>query len=165
MPFHSIDFRQCDIGELDSTNKYDFIMFSHSFEHMPDPKRILAKVKDLLSFNGICLIRIPICECEVWEKYQEDWYQIDAPRHYYLYTERALKNLCAEVGLEIFKVVYDSGVKQFVISEYYRKTKLSLKEIEEKIIERDLKQFRRRVRKLNKLKKGDQAAFYIRHKK
>lgn len=165
-PFKSINFRQCDIRTLDESVKYDCITFNHSFEHMAYPDEILLKVKKLLSANGVCLIRIPVCECEAWKRYKENWYQVDAPRHYYLYTERAINDLCARHGLKITKVVYDSGLTQFINSEYYQNTNLSLKEIQEKSrIEKtsEIKAFKKVRNRLNRTGKGDQAAFYIRH--
>lgn len=161
--FHTITFRQCDIRDLDDEIQYDLITFHHSFEHMSEPESVLHKIKKILNPDGVCLIRVPVCECEVWNIYHENWYQIDAPRHYYLYTERAMRMLCEKVGLQVYKVVYDSGLGQAIISEYYEKTDLSLKEIQEKT-KQEQKKFRRKKWSLNKSGKGDQAAFYIKHK-
>lgn len=165
-PFKSIDFKQCDIKDLDAAAKYDCITFNHSFEHMPDPEPVLRKVRELLSADGVCLIRIPVCECAAWDKYKENWYQIDAPRHYYLYTERAMRDLCSKLDLKITKVIFDSGLTQFINSEYYQNTDLSLKEVQEKArLEKagEKKSFKKTRNRLNKTGKGDQAAFYIRH--
>lgn len=161
--FNTIKFRQCDIRDLSDEVQYDLITFHHSFEHMSDPESVLCKVKKLLNPSGVCLIRIPLCECAAWNRYHENWYQIDAPRHYYLYTERALHILCEKAGLQVYKVVYDSGSGQFIISENYKNTDLSLKEIQEKT-KQERKKFRRKKWSLNKLGKGDQAAFYIKHR-
>lgn len=162
-PFNTVKFRQCDIRDISDGARYDLITFHHSFEHMPDPESVLRKVKKILNPDGVCLIRIPVCECEAWDVYHENWYQIDAPRHYYLYTERALRMLCERAGLQIYKVVYDSGLGQFIISENYKNTDLSLKEIQEKT-RKEQKKFRRKKWSLNKSGKGDQAAFYIKHR-
>lgn len=164
-PFEAVKFMRCDIRELDNSAQFDVITFHHSFEHMQEPENILRKVKELLKKNGVCLIRIPVCECEAWNRYKENWYQIDAPRHYYLYTERALRELCHKCNLQICKVVYDSEPEQFVVSEYYKNTNLSLKEIRIKI-NRDKRHKRHSIKvqnQINKSGRGDQAAFYIKH--
>lgn len=161
-PHTSINFIQCDFQDMDASKQYDCIIFNHSFEHMQEPRQVLAKVKKLLRTNGVCLIRIPVCECEAWNMYKEHWYQIDAPRHYFLYTERALRKLCAEFDLQICKVIYDSGLSQLLTSEYYKNTNLSLKEIQEKTKQQE-KSYKKIRNQLNKSGRGDQAAFYIRH--
>lgn len=150
-------------GEIfDVSGKYEIITFHHSFEHMENPKAILATVNNLLSDRGVCIIRIPVCNCEAWEEYHENWYQIDAPRHLFLYTEYAIQQLCKESGLYIEKVCYDSLPSQFFISKEYRDTNKSFSEIllSTKIYQRILncpKTF-----KANRNHRGDQAIFYIR---
>lgn len=161
--FQRIKFIRCDIKDLSDDNQYDLITFHHSFEHMADPRQILHKVKKILSPDGVCLIRIPICECEAWNIYHENWYEIDAPRHFFLYTERAMRILCEEAELLIYKIAYDSKPGQFIISDYYKNTDLSLSEIARKT---KLKSMlcRGRALKANKKGKGDSAVFYIKHK-
>lgn len=161
--FHGIKHMQCDIKDVSDDTQYDLIAFHHSFEHMPDPELVLRKVKNILSPTGVCLIRIPICECKAWDIYHENWYEIDAPRHYYLYTERALRILCERVGLQICRIVYDSKPGQFIISEKYKSTDLSLGEIEQKIKWKRIV-FRIGAWRINKLGQGDRAAFYVKHR-
>ena len=65
--------------------KYDLITFHHSFEHMSEPYAVLRNVRALLKEKGICIIRIPVFGKRAWKLYGTDWYQIDAPRHYFIY--------------------------------------------------------------------------------
>ena len=161
--FSGVKFIQCDIRDLDDMTKYDLITFHHSFEHMEEPESVLDKVNKLLNPSGVCIIRIPVCECEAWNIYHENWYQIDAPRHTFLYTERSMRMLCERVGLTISRVIYDSKPGQFFISEEYKNTDLNLKEIDKKTkLKRMI--FRKRTWDANKSGKGDSAAFYITHK-
>lgn len=162
-PFDAVRFKQGDILGLDDKELYDLITFNHSFEHMEEPGLILQKVKKLLSADGLCLIRIPVNEGDAWDRYKENWFQIDAPRHFYLYTERALGECCRKYGLQIVETVFDSGPRQFLCSEYYEKTDMSLDEIEEKITAWEKNAFRRVRRRLNRTGRGDQATFYIKH--
>ena len=120
--------KSCQITDLSSRPQYELITMNSSFEHMNNPREVLSKVKELLSNNGLCLIKIPLMGL-AFELYHENWYQIDAPRHYYLYTVKAMRILCEEVGLEIKSIMYDSTGGQFYISEEYRETDLDLQEI------------------------------------
>ena len=66
-------------------------MFHHSFEHLPDPIETLERVYRLMPSGGNCLIRIPLVSSEAWKKYGPHWVQLDAPRHFFLYSIESLK--------------------------------------------------------------------------
>jgi SAM-dependent methyltransferase len=106
------------LADLDQ--EFDVIMLHHSFEHLPDPISELAEIGRLLAPNGCCLLRLPVVNF-AWEKYGTDWVQLDPPRHLFLYTEKALRELAAESGFEVEKVIYDSTGFQFWGSEQYRR--------------------------------------------
>lgn len=91
-------------------------MFHHSFEHISDPLEALETVRSLLAPNGRCLIRVPVVS---WARneYGANWVQIDAPRHFFLHTEKSMEILAEKVGLEITRVEYDSTEFQFWGSE------------------------------------------------
>jgi SAM-dependent methyltransferase len=58
--------RKTTLDEVEDT--WDIIMFHHSFEHLREPKRALAKVGRLLAKDGVCLVRIPV-KNEAWKIY------------------------------------------------------------------------------------------------
>lgn len=155
------NFRKGDISSAEKI-EYDFITFHHSFEHMDNPYSILQMVKSLLKSTGICIIRIPLFGKAAWRRYGIDWYQIDAPRHLFIYSEKAIKYMCKKVGLEVFKITYDSDYGQIYYSEGYKNTNLSLYELADKPISSSkLRRMQNKALELNKLKEGDQAIFYI----
>lgn len=88
--------------------QYDCIMLHHSFEHMTEPENVFSKLKDMLSDKGRILIRIPLCDSYAWRKYGTDWWQLDAPRHFYLHTVKSISLLSAEFGLQIENIYYNS---------------------------------------------------------
>lgn len=136
---------------------FDFIVLNHSFEHMPDPLDVLYSIKEKLSDKGKCLIRIPVINY-AWEVYGVNWFQIDAPRHYFLYSEKSMKILADKAGMLIEDIIYDSTESQFLASELYKK-KIPLKDhvYSKDDIEKNLKL----AKKLNKEKRGDQAGFVL----
>lgn len=156
-----IRFIEGDIFKLNDC-KYDLILLSHSFEHMEAPQKVINKVSQLLSNHGICVIRIPVMEKYAWLKYGTDWYQIDALRHQFIYTEKSLSILCQNAGLKIFKTVYDSAETQFRISENYKGTKLSYPQIRKRKSTQIMQSNIENEHMLNKISEGDQAIFYIR---
>jgi SAM-dependent methyltransferase len=104
------------LGEIE--RKFDLVMLHHSFEHLPDPESSLRGIRELIAPGGFCLIRIPL-KAEAWNRYGVDWFQLDAPRHLFLFTESSFRDLAGKCGLKTAKVVYDSGPAQFWISEQY----------------------------------------------
>ena len=111
--------------------------------------------------DSILIIRIPVNESVAWELFRENWYQIDAPRHCFIFSERSLKMLMEQEGLTIFDSYYDSLSSQFYISKMYRDTDLSLSDIN-KLEDPFKKEHVKLARKANVNHKGDMATFYIR---
>lgn len=154
-----IKFVKTDFLEYKTDAIWDVIALHHSFEHMDAPDEVLEKCRRLLSDKGMLIIRIPIMGKWAWETYGVSWYQIDAPRHKYIYTEEAMSILCKRHGLKIEKVVYDSTAAQICISDMYANTDRAFLEFDRKNISKENKKF---VRYLNATNNGDQACFYIR---
>jgi SAM-dependent methyltransferase len=99
---------------------FDLITFHHSLEHMAEQAKVLARAKQLLKPGGKILVRIPTVSSEAFERYQEHWFQIDAPRHYYLHSHQSIKLVATEAGLSVSSLWCDSSPKQFILSEQYR---------------------------------------------
>jgi len=101
------------------TGTYDLIMLHHSFEHMEDPHLILEQLYKMLNPNGFLLIRIPVSDSFAWRKYGVNWFQIDAPRHLFLYTTRSMNLLGKNAGFVLKQVIHDSTEIQFLYSDKY----------------------------------------------
>ena len=110
------------------SGKFDLIMFHHVLEHLQDPLGTLELAKSLLNPGGQILIRIPLSDSETARKYGEKWVQLDAPRHFFLHTRKSMKFLADKFGMSIEKVVYDSEGFQFLGSELYQRSEMSLNE-------------------------------------
>lgn len=149
----------------DINREFKLVMFHHSFEHMEDQFRILQKSRSLLYQDGFCVVRIPI-KNTAWDLYHENWYQIDAPRHFYLHTEKSFRILAEQAGFEVDRVIYDSGEAQFIASELYMKgialRKQSILTTVRKIGLKKILSYRKRARLLNLMQRGDQAIFVLR---
>lgn len=148
-------------------HEFDLIMLHHSFEHMPDQKSSFHCISKLLKPNGVIILRIPLSDSFAWEHYKENWVQLDAPRHLFLHTKRSLKLLMEENNLIIKKTIYDSSKFQFTGSELYcRGIPLNASKKERNIFsKKELKNFDLEATRLNNEMRGDQAIFYICHKK
>jgi len=114
--YGSVRILKAGIAELDPA--FDLIMLHHSFEHLPDPLESLHGIRRLLADGGTCLIRIPVVNY-AWERYGVNWFQLDPPRHLFLYTEQSFRELAERAGFRVEKTVYDSNEFQFIASEQY----------------------------------------------
>lgn len=154
------------IDQMAGDPAWDFIMFHHSFEHVPNPLEVLTQAKTMLKDSGRLVIRIPVVGY-AWEKYGVDWYQLDAPRHLFLHSKESMRALADAAGLAIDKIQYDSTMSQFLISENYQKGIPLIQEVpkprglaylREKLRKR---KFRKMSRLLNETMNGDQAVFVL----
>ena len=164
---NGLQIRKTDIFDIEGT--WDVITYHHSFEHIANPIENLEKINKLLSANGVCIIRIPTVSCYAWETYKADWFQIDAPRHYFLHSTKSMEYMLEKTGLELTGVRHDSTYRQLMISEQYAKdiplVNSRKKSLKESLSDRWKKiKYRNLTRKLNKTGQGDQAAFFIRKK-
>lgn len=156
---------------FDVSGEWDLIMFHHSFEHVSEPLETLKRCASMLAPGGCCLLRIPTVSSYAWEHYRTNWVQLDAPRHFFLYSIRALELLSSCAGLKITDVVYDSTGFQFWGSEQYVRDiplvsdQSCLNRSSSPVFsESDILKFDEQARVLNASKQGDQAAFYLRRK-
>ena len=144
----------------DVTGEWDLIMYHHSFEHVPGPVEELQAVSKLLSADGCCLIRVPTVSSFAWEEYRENWVQLDAPRHYTLFSIEGMDVLAAKTGFLVHDVVFDSTKDQFQGSELYKRG-LPLASGDAVFTACQIRQWERQAKKLNVENRGDQAAFYL----
>ena len=136
---------------------YDLIMLHHSFEHMDNPHLALKQLCNMLNTGGHLLIRIPVSDSFAWRKYGINWFQIDAPRHFFLHTTKSMVILSKEAGFVLKKIVYDSAEYQFLYSEKYcRDIALSEKV---NFSPTEIKNCKKQAKLLNQIMDGDQACF------
>jgi len=103
----------------ETSGSFDCIMLHHCLEHMAAPREALEQVKRLLKPGGRVLVRVPVGGTHAWRTYGQNWFQLDAPRHFVIFSETGLRRLAAEAGFKTMKVVYDSTASQFWASEQY----------------------------------------------
>ena len=144
------------------TGAFDLITFHHSLEHMPQQIEALAESMQLLADGGRILVRIPTVTSEAFERYQEDWVSLDAPRHFFLHSHRSLAIAASKAGLRISRLWCDSTSIQFMASEQYRKD-IPLTDPRSSALgtrgglftRSQRREFERRTRALNRALRGD----------
>ena len=102
------------------TGKFDVITFHHSLEHIHLPQTALSQARELLAPAGRILVRIPSRDSLAYQAYQENWFQIDAPRHMCLHSHKSIGVVAGLAGLKVTQIDCDSQPMQFWASEMYR---------------------------------------------
>ncbi len=152
----------------DLNENYDLIMMHHSLEHIEGQHEVFKKLSSMLDGGKYLFIRIPVCSSFAWETYKENWFALEAPRHFYNHSIKSLCLLAHEYGFEVFKTTYDSRSIQFWGSEQYKKDiplmdkKSYFVSPEKSIFTSDqINEFEEETKKLNLSGRGDQACFYL----
>ena len=162
----SVKVLKKDIFEVEEN--YDVVMMHHALEHVPDPKKTLKKIYDILKPGGRLLVRLPVFGNYGWKTYGKYWCGLDAPRHTFIPSEKGMKLLVEEAGFKIEKFYYDSVAYMIWCSEQYRQG-ISLYAPNSYMVDRqksmftkdDIEQFGKFMDELNKQGAGDTAAFYL----
>lgn len=153
-------------GEIfDITDKtYNVITLFHSLEHMPLQKETITQIEKLLKPDGTCVIAIPIATY-AWERYRTNWYQLDAPRHFFLHTEKSFRVLLEDTGLVLQDIIYDSIPLTLILSGYREQAEKrgGKRTFMQRAVGKLTRSFafKSKTARLNKTGKGDQAMFVI----
>lgn len=156
---NTLKIYQTDIHAF-KEDKFDLIMYHHSFEHIPNPHLELATIYNKLDDSGTLMIRVPVCDSYAFRQYKENWVQLDAPRHYFLYTRKSMQILAEQNGFKINDYMYDSNAFQLSGSECYAR-KQPLSSIETIFSEDELNKYEKKSRELNEAEDGDSICFYL----
>jgi SAM-dependent methyltransferase len=156
--------RKMDLSSLNG--QFDLLMMHHSFEHVPKPMATAAQLRDRLKTGGLAMIRIPVADCAAWERYRENWFQLDAPRHLYLHTRESMRIVAKQSGLRIVSAHCDSDFNQFLISERYKSglpmvAAANVKMPHFAVTPEQMFHYRQEAQRLNAEGRGDQMVFYL----
>lgn len=84
---------------------FDIVTSWHVIEHIPDPKRFLSKIRSILNPGGYAVISTPNLKSFGFNKFKENWYHLDAPRHIVLFNREALRKLAEEAGFTFIREI------------------------------------------------------------
>src|SRR6266481_4776389 len=79
---------------------FDVITCFHVFEHLYQPREILAKVSEWLKQGGIFYTNMPNIHSAGSRTFGAYWYALELPRHLYHFSPTSLRFLAGSAGLE-----------------------------------------------------------------
>jgi len=163
--FPGLHVRKQVIRNLNET--FDLIMLHHVFEHLDDGLDMLRSCRERLASAGSILLRLPTVESVAWERYRENWVQLDAPRHLFLHTRESLRLLAEQAELRIRECWCDSTEFQFWASELYQRgvphtdAHGRVTQPQDHFSPVELATFRREAEAANRANRGDQMAVLL----
>jgi SAM-dependent methyltransferase len=104
----------------DMPGEFDLITFHYSYEHMDKPAEVMRHIQRLLSPNGKAIVRIPVASSYAWRHYGVHWFNLDAPRHFYIHTYKSIDLLAAQACLRVKETVQEGSGATFWNSEDYK---------------------------------------------
>lgn len=114
-----VRIKKCSIHDIEGEAVYDEIRMHDVFEHMADPIETLQSVSRLLKPSAALVMDIPIFPNIAFDMFGVHWFQMDAPRHIFLHSQKSLEYLEKQSGLKMIKMVYDSDYSQIFKSFFY----------------------------------------------
>jgi SAM-dependent methyltransferase len=98
------------VEDLELADRYDFIHLKAVLHLVPDPPRLLAKVRELLAPGGVVYIDVPN-QGSLFSKLRmlrdrESYGQLQLPLRRGAYNYRALTCLCDKAGLKIVRRIF-----------------------------------------------------------
>lgn len=92
-----------------SDNFFDVIRLYHVIEHLDDPGLCLKLAKDKLHKGGEIIIGTPNADSLVARLFGSRWYNLDAPRHLYVFTPRTLSLLAGKNTYKDIRITFSSA--------------------------------------------------------
>lgn len=151
---------------LNLTGKFDVITLNHSFEHFPNPFEAAAKIDELLKVGGICILRFPNFDSIEFRKFQEHWWGIHAPRHFFIYSRKSLENIFKNTNLSICNSYCDSQWYNYIHSYEYsldidHNSSISATNGGGLWIKEDINYWSKKAKKANDKLVGDWIVYYL----
>jgi 2-polyprenyl-3-methyl-5-hydroxy-6-metoxy-1,4-benzoquinol methylase len=99
-----------DLARFDTSEKFDLILLLNLIEHVEDPNALLRKAKQLLSPQGLVLIKTPNAGCAEsrWLRHR-NWGAFHCPRHWVLFSSHALEGALSRAHLEPVRLEFTQG--------------------------------------------------------
>jgi SAM-dependent methyltransferase len=82
---------------------FELVVLHHVIEHLPNPREVLARARELIAHRGVILIVWPNPLSFGAYVFGPHWFAWDPPRHLVLPTRKSLEVLAEELGLHVIR--------------------------------------------------------------
>lgn len=96
---------QVFVGDIMDANflpeSFDVITCFDVLEHVYEPRKVIAKVKEWLKPGGIFYVLVPNIDSGEARAFRSYWYGLELPRHISHFSPASLKSVAVSAGLEV----------------------------------------------------------------
>ena len=110
-----------------SDNYFDAVRLYHVFEHLDDPLLCLRLIARKVKKGGEVIIGTPNSGSFAARLFKRYWYNLDSPRHLFLFNPKLLEKLASQAGLRPRKVEFCSAGGLIGSLQYYLREKNGLR--------------------------------------
>lgn len=118
-------------GELSrvhfSDNFFQVIRLHHVLEHIYDPIAVMKEIRRIIREDGCLMITVPNIQSLGFKVFNKFWWNLDLPRHIFLYCPQTLAFLAEKTGFQLLRLVHQkaqSGLVRSVSLTISKKNKL-----------------------------------------
>lgn len=105
------------IEDFSANRPFDLVLMLNLIEHVADPGKVLRKAADMLSPDGLLLLKTPNFDALDARLFRHhSWAGLHTPRHFVLFTRESLIDLCRRSGLEVVSFQYTQGAPFWSVS-------------------------------------------------
>lgn len=101
--------------------EFNIITMWHVLEHVHELNDTINWLKERLTENGSLIVAVPNYESKDAETYQAQWAAYDVPRHLYHFSQKSIKQLFEQKGLQLEKTIpmkFDSFYVSMLSTKY-----------------------------------------------
>jgi 2-polyprenyl-3-methyl-5-hydroxy-6-metoxy-1,4-benzoquinol methylase len=121
-----LDVQQSDVESFRTSESFDAVVLVHVFEHLPQPRSVLARIAGLLRPGGLLYLVTPDTTSFLARMSGARWVSYKFPEHVILYSRQGLTELLAESGFETVSISADQEFVDhpFLLSRLRRLSRL-----------------------------------------
>ncbi len=166
---NGVKVHKAELSDFDpGKKKFGIIMLHHVIEHLANPLEVLKRCSSFLSDNGKIIVRTPVTGTFGWKHFAENWVQLDAPRHLFIYSVNSLERISGDANLQIERSFFDATDFLFWGSIQYSKgiclnasNSYMINPAESIFSSDEILKFKKRAKQLNVARDGDQCVLYL----
>lgn len=100
-----------------ASESFDVITCFHVFEHLYNPRAVLAKIYAWLKPGGIFYALMPNIDSAGARVFGTYWYALELPRHLYHWSPKSLSTMARSIGFEVTSLI--TGREVFIEQSTY----------------------------------------------
>ena len=112
--------KKCGIEEIGGEGKFKYIRMGDSLEHVENPIDVLKHAKRLIQNDGVIEVKTPRFPNIAFDMFETHWFQLDAPRHLFIYSDDTIRYMAERAELKIESITCDSTNWQIIKSFFYQ---------------------------------------------